>query len=122
MLSYTGPIVLMRPGDRDFVGSVLVTVALAGVLVAGDLYLRSILLKDSRRGPAWVRIPEWLAGERLPRWQRRVVALLVLIPMALEDLALAIAVLIGERISWSAEARSLAWSVVPAVGCGWRFG
>lgn len=115
MTTYTGPIVFMRAGDRDFVGSVVVTVGFGAVLVAGDFLLRSILVKDSRGGRAWATTPAWLGREHLPKWQRRVVALLLIAPIALEDLAIAISVLIERRISVDVEARSLAWSMVPAV-------
>lgn len=85
------------------------------VLVAGDFLLRSILVKDSMRGRARVMIPAWLGREPLPPWQRRVVAVLLFVPIVLEDLALAVSVLIGRRISVGAEARSLLWSVVPGL-------
>lgn len=115
MVTYAGPVVFRQPGDQGFVGSVLFTVGLGGVLIAGDLCLRSILLKDTERDPARVGVPQWLGREPLPRWQRRVVAFLLFAPMVLQDLVIAVSVFLGRRISGSAEVGSFVLDMVPAL-------
>lgn len=92
----------MRPDDPGLAARVLFTIALSGALVAGDRYLRAMLHRIPAPDRSLVRVPALGAREPLPRWQRCVVAFMLFAPMALQELL-------------SAEVRSFAWDLVPAV-------
>lgn len=106
---------IMRPDDPGLAARVLFTIALSGALVAGDRYLRAMLHRIPAPDRSLVRVPARGAREPLPRWQRRVVAFMLFAPMALQELLIAVSLLVGHGVSVSAEVRSFGWDLMRAV-------